>query len=53
MPTSTIDLKDKTEVSLVTFQAVDGAGMLRSRPLAEGDILVVRGDADAILRPRR
>ncbi|HME23273.1 MAG TPA: SLC13 family permease [Acetobacteraceae bacterium] len=43
-----VDLSDYTDVSLVAIQAADGGGPLQRPALAEGDILIVRGKAEAI-----
>ena len=42
-----VDLKKYAGIALIGFQAGDGSGPVGRRPLADGDILIVRGDADA------
>ena len=44
---SAIDLSDYAGLTLVTIQAGDGSGRLRRACLTEGDILIVRGDAES------
>jgi len=44
-PSDAIDLTDYAGLSLVAIQAGDGSGRLRNPTLADGDILIVRGDA--------
>jgi len=44
-PSDAIDLTDYAGLSLVAIQAGDGSGRLRNPTLANGDILIVRGDA--------
>ena len=41
-----IDLTDYPGLTLVAIQAGDGSGRLRRPALAEGDILIVRGNAE-------
>jgi di/tricarboxylate transporter len=45
---SAVDLTDYTGLTLVSIQAGDGSGRLRRATLAEGDILIVRGDAETV-----
>jgi di/tricarboxylate transporter len=40
-----IDLSDQPSLTLVAIQSGDGSGPLRSATLAEGDVLMLRGDA--------
>jgi di/tricarboxylate transporter len=47
-PQSAIDLKDHPGLALVAVQDRDQGGPLRRSLLAEGDILVVRGDAATV-----
>jgi len=44
------DLKAYPGLSVVSAQAGDGSGPLRTRPFAVGDILMVRGDAESAAR---
>src|SRR5262245_35644750 len=41
-----VDLKQYPGLTVVSAQAGDGSGPLRTRPFAPGDILMVRGDAE-------
>jgi di/tricarboxylate transporter len=43
-----LDLTGKSGVTLVTLQAGDGSGTIRQGTISEGDILMVRGEADAV-----
>lgn len=43
-----LDLTGRSGVTLVTVQAADGSGSVRKGPISEGDILMVRGDAEAV-----
>ena len=43
-----VDLTDYAGLTLVAIQAGDGSGRLRRPALAEGDILIVRGDAETV-----
>ncbi len=43
-----LDLTGKAGVTLVTLQAGDGSGAIRQGTISEGDILMVRGEADAV-----
>ena len=45
-----IDLGAYPGLSLVSAQAGDGSGPLRTRPFGEGDIVMVRGDAESAAR---
>ena len=45
---SAVDLTDYAGLTLVAIQAGDGSGRLRRPALAEGDILIVRGDAETV-----
>jgi di/tricarboxylate transporter len=47
-PPDVVDLTNYAGVSLVTIQADDGSGPLRQAKLREGDILIVRGSAEAV-----
>jgi di/tricarboxylate transporter len=47
-PPNAVDLTNYTGVSLITIQAGDGSGPLRRAKLNEGDILIVRGSAEAV-----
>jgi di/tricarboxylate transporter len=47
-PTTDVDLKDYPGLTLVTIQARDGGGPLRRSTIAEGDILIVRGNAETV-----
>jgi di/tricarboxylate transporter len=47
-PPSAVDLADYAGLSLVAIQSGDGSGRLRRPMLAEGDILIVRGDAETV-----
>ena len=49
-PRSEVDLRDYSGLSLVGFQEGDGARPLARPTLAEGDVLLVRGDAQAVGR---
>ena len=43
-----VDLTDYTGLTLVTIQAGDGSGPLRRPTIAEGDNLIVRGNAETV-----
>ena len=45
-----VDLSEHAGLSLVAIQGSDGSGRLRRPTLAEGDILIVRGDAGSAAR---
>jgi di/tricarboxylate transporter len=45
-----IDLKPYPGLSLVSAQAGDGTGLLRTRPFSVGDVLMVRGEAESAAR---
>ncbi|WP_426533105.1 SLC13 family permease [Bradyrhizobium sp. McL0615] len=47
-PPNVVDLTNYAGVSLITIQAGDGSGPLRRANLDEGDILIVRGSAEAV-----
>ena len=47
-PPNVVDLADYAGVSLITIQASDGSGPLLRAKLNEGDILIVRGSAEAV-----
>ncbi len=47
MPATGLDLGRYASLTLVAIQAGDGSGRLRRPLLAEGDLLIVRGDAQA------
>jgi di/tricarboxylate transporter len=47
-PPNVVDLTNYAGVSLITIQAGDGSGPLRQAKLNEGDILIVRGSAEAV-----
>jgi di/tricarboxylate transporter len=47
-PPNVVDLTNYAGVSLITVQAGDGSGPLRQAKLNEGDILIVRGSAEAV-----
>jgi di/tricarboxylate transporter len=46
-PAERVELGAYDGLTLVSVQAADGSGRVRRPALAEGDLLVVRGDADA------
>jgi di/tricarboxylate transporter len=50
LQTSAIDLANYAGVSLVTIQAGHGGGPMRRAALAEGDVLIVRGNAETVGR---
>jgi di/tricarboxylate transporter len=47
-PPNVVDLANYAGVSLITIQASDGSGPLLRAKLSEGDILIVRGSAEAV-----
>ncbi|WP_426610505.1 SLC13 family permease [Bradyrhizobium sp. McL0616] len=47
-PPTVVDLTNYAGVSLITIQAGDGGGPVRQAKLNEGDILIVRGGAEAV-----
>jgi hypothetical protein len=47
-PSSGVDLTDYPGLTLVTIQAGDGGGPLRRPIIAEGDTLIVRGNAETV-----
>jgi len=47
-PPTVVDLADYPGLTLVTILAGDASGPLRRPTLAEGDILIVRGDAETV-----
>ncbi len=48
MPRNTLDLSDRAGVTLVTLSLPDGSPATGSAPIAEGDLMIVRGGAEAI-----
>ena len=48
MPREGLDLTGASGVTLVTIQAADGSGSLRRGAISEGDVLMVRGEAESI-----
>ncbi len=49
-PQAAVDLSDYAGLTLVAVQAAGEGGPLRRPTLAEGDIVIVRGDAEAVAR---
>jgi di/tricarboxylate transporter len=47
-PPNAVDLTNYAGVSLITIQAGTGSGPLRRANLSEGDLLIVRGSAEAV-----
>jgi di/tricarboxylate transporter len=47
-PPNAVDLTNYAGVSLITIQAGNGSGPLRRAKLSEGDLLIVRGSAEAV-----